>query len=245
MTLDEILSVRSLNFSYNTQEIFKDVDFKVNKGDYMGIVGPNGAGKSTLIKLFLGILKYDSGEINILGKSIEQFKDWTKIGYVSQKANSFNQRFPASVEEIIKYNLKSMGIKDDIEMRIEESLDLVGMKSERKKLIGNLSGGQQQRVFIAKALAQRPEIMFLDEPTVGIDYVSQEIFYEIMDKLNQKGATILMVSHDVGVINSRVSKVACVGKGNIHVHNGGNNDSIEKSLKNLYGEGINFMKHNH
>ena len=169
-----ILKVKNLDFNYSDKQIIKNLSFSVEKGDFLCIVGTNGTGKSTLIKLILNLLKPDSGEILLYGKDSKNFKQFDKIAYVSQKATNFNAAFPATVEEVVSAGLYSKnGLfkfkKSTDKQQIKKALDTVGMYDFSKKLIGNLSGGQQQRVFIAKALVSSPEIIFLDEPTVGID----------------------------------------------------------------------------
>lgn len=105
--MENVIEVNSLNFGYSNDLILKNIDFTIKKGDFFGIIGPNGCGKSTLMKLMLKILNPLSGEIKILGQNIKDFKDWGSIGYVSQKANSFNTSFPATVEEVVGANLYS------------------------------------------------------------------------------------------------------------------------------------------
>ncbi len=239
--MEKIVEVKNLDFYYGNEKIMDGINFYIEKGDYFGVVGPNGAGKSTLLKILLGILKPNKGEIKLFGKSFDTFKDWNKIGYVSQKSNSFNIKFPSTVEEIIYFTLKSINKeKKNLKEKAYRALDLVDMLEYKNSLIGNLSGGQQQRVFIARALATNPQLLFLDEPTVGIDYKSQEIFYNIMDKLNNLGVSICMISHDIGVIINRVNKVACIGNGNVYVHYKGEIEQIKRTLSNVYGQDIHF-----
>src|SRR5690554_6205411 len=205
--MTRILEVKNVSFGYDRDLILENISLELNRGDYLGLIGPNGSAKSTLIKLILGILKPYRGSIKLFGEDIQSFKQWSRIGYVSQKATSFNKNFPATVEEILRVNLKS---KD--QSAVNRALDIVRMGAYKKRLIGNLSGGQQQRVFIAKALISQPELLLLDEPTVGIDISSQELFYEILDRLNKNyQMTIILVSHDIGVITEKVNRIACMG----------------------------------
>ena len=156
--MDYALKIRDLNFSFGDKPTLKCINLDIEKGDYVGIIGPNGSGKSTLIKVILGILPNVCGSVEIFDEGIEQVKKLGQIGYISQKANSFNGDFPATVFEVVGAGLnKSMSIikkytKKDID-RINEALGIVGMKEYKDRLIGRLSGGQQQRVFIARALA--------------------------------------------------------------------------------------------
>ena len=196
---NEVINVENLTFEYTDPAVLKNVNFKLYKGDFLGIIGANGAGKSTLIKLILGLLTPDSGKIELFGADFTKVRK--KIGYVSQKANSFNVDFPATVKEVVRANLfsekglfKPYTKKDD--EKVLSALELVGMAKYKDKLIGSLSGGEQQRVFIARALVREPELLLLDEPTVGIDAGSVRDIMEILKKLNRNGMTIIMTNHD-------------------------------------------------
>ena len=215
--MDKIVKIRNLFFGYDEKMVLEDINLDIHRGDYLGIVGPNGSAKSTLLKSILGLLKPQRGSIEIFGRSIKDFKEWGRIGYVSQKATFFNSSFPATVEEVVSANLfPKIGlfksIKKEHKERVFETLKVVGMENYRRRLIGNLSGGQQQKVFIAKTLISEPEIIFLDEPTVGIDVESQGEFYDLLERFNKDmNITIVMVSHDIGVITEKVSRIACMG----------------------------------
>src|SRR4029079_780921 len=134
------------------------ISLQVNEGEFWALIGPNGSGKSTLINIILGLLKPSRGKLKLFGENIDTFKERERIGYVSQKSNSFNTGFPATVLEVVRSGLtrktglfKSFSKKDD--ERTLEALRIVGMDQYANKNIGELSGGQQQRVFIARALA--------------------------------------------------------------------------------------------
>ena len=207
---DEIISVSNLTFEYSDTAVLKDVSFTLSKGDFLGIVGANGAGKSTLLKLILGLLTPESGEIKLFVKKLNDVR--SKIGYVSQKASSFNVDFPATVFEVVRANLfSSKGLfkrysKKDGE-KVVKVLELVGMAQYRDKLIGSLSGGQQQRVFIARALVNEPELLLMDEPTVGIDAKSVHDIMDIIKGLNNDGMTIIMTSHDTPTLLKASNKL--------------------------------------
>lgn len=197
--MNEILNVKNLTFDYYDTAVLRNVNFSLEKGDFLGIIGSNGAGKSTLIKLILGVLPYGSGEIKVFGKDISEVR--TRVGYVPQKANSFNTAFPATVREVVMANLysrtglfKLYGKKYDDDVR--RVLEKVGMEGFENKLIGKLSGGQQQRVFIARALISEPELLLMDEPTVGVDAQSVKAIMELVTDLNRGGLTVIMTNHD-------------------------------------------------
>ena len=199
-----VVEVKNLSFNYEKRCILKDINLEINCGEYVGIVGENGSGKSTLLNLILGDISPSSGKVNL---------NETRVGYLSQQVRNFNKRFPATVEEIIAANLYSdMGIFKMLtkkhKKRIEEVLEIVNMKDYKDRLIGNLSGGQQQRVFLARLLVSNPEVIFMDEPIVGLDDESIKIFYKLMQKLNKElNLTIVMVTHDITSMEKHADKI--------------------------------------
>lgn len=207
-----ILEIENLCFNYPDKSILDKITFTINKGDFVCIIGTNGTGKSTLLKLILNILKPSGGTIKIFGESSTKFKSFSKISYVSQKATSFNLSFPATVEEIVLLGLYSkkgffkFTNNNDKELALN-ALKRVGMEKFAKHSIGQLSGGQQQRIFIAKALINNPEIIFLDEPTVGIDIKAVDSICCLLGELNKSGITIVMVTHDISSILYHSNKV--------------------------------------
>ncbi len=215
---EKIVEMTGINFKQGASRILEDIDLIIERGDFLGIIGPNGAGKTTLLKIMLGLLKPTSGKVSLFGKDIHDFKDWHKIGYIPQHALNFDVNFPASVFEVVSMGrfskkglLKKLG-KEDMQV-INGAIETAGMKEYENRRIGELSGGQQQRVFIARALSSEPELLILDEPTVGVDIVGQKDFYDFLDKLNkEKKITLVLVTHDIGNITSRVEKLACINK---------------------------------
>lgn len=208
--MEEIVKVKHLTFEYSDAAVLRDVSFTLNRGDFLGIIGANGAGKSTLIKVMLGMLQCDSGSIELFGGSIRDAR--AKIGYVAQKAASFNSDFPATVKEVVMSNLyPKTGLFRPYgkaqEERVRAVLKQVGMEEYENRLIGKLSGGQQQRVFIARALVSEPELLFMDEPTVGVDAQSVHAIMQLIKKLNDEGLTIIMTNHDTPVLVEASNKL--------------------------------------
>lgn len=207
-----VLEVKNLSFSYPDKSILHRLSFAVEQGDFLCIVGTNGTGKSTLLKLILNRLTPVEGEIKLFNQLSQKFRDYKKIAYVSQKATDFNADFPATVEEIVALGLYSRrGLfkpyTSQDKAKVKNALERVGMYDYHNKLIGLLSGGQQQRVFIAKALVSEPDIIFLDEPTVGIDVKAVDSICCLLGELNRSGLTIVMVTHDISSILYHSNKV--------------------------------------
>lgn len=194
--------LKNVFFAYPKEDyILHNITLQIKKGQMVGIIGANGAGKSTLIKLILGILKPTKGQVYLKGEPINGFSGWSKIGYLSQKATSFNTSFPASVEEIIAAPLmtdKNLPfISPKIKNQVQKALEMVNLNGYQNALIGNLSGGQCQRVFLARTLVTEPEIIILDEPFVGIDEKSQQSIAKTLSCLHRQGTTVIFVSHDL------------------------------------------------
>jgi zinc transport system ATP-binding protein len=212
------IDVKDISFNYGSVKVLQDVTFPIQRGDFLAIIGPNGSGKTTLIKIILGLLKPSKGKIQILGKPAEEFDDWHKIGYVAQQATHIDPFFPASVREVVAMEFLAKKkfprlTKREEELCIEKALKQVGMEYFKNWRIGSLSGGQQQRVFIARAIVNDPHILFLDEPTTGVDSETQEHFYDMLDILNRKkGITIVLITHDTGIVNKHVNQVACLNQ---------------------------------
>jgi zinc transport system ATP-binding protein len=208
-----VVEIKDLWFSYNDHLVLREVELKLKEREFLAILGPNGSGKTTLLKLMLGILKPDRGEIRILGQEPRQVV--ARIGYVPQDT-SFNKGFPISVADVVlmgrighagrawRYSAEDRKIA-------QEALERVGLRKVGKRHVGLLSEGQRQRVFIARALAAKPEVLFMDEPTANVDKEFHTELYELLRELN-KTKTILVVSHDLSVLSSYVKSVACVNQ---------------------------------
>ncbi|MDI6601046.1 MAG: metal ABC transporter ATP-binding protein [Thermoanaerobacteraceae bacterium] len=235
--MEKILELKDVTFGYTSVPVLEDVNFEVERGDYMAIIGPNGAAKSTLMKIALGELTPWKGTVRLFGEDIRRFNDWGRVGYLSQYAAHINTAFPATVEEIVMTGMREWlrpigGGK--LHRRAENVLDMVGMGSVKHKLIGELSGGQRQRVFLARLLIGSPEIIFMDEPTTGVDAIAEAEFYELLDDTQKVyNLTIVMVSHDINAILKRATKVACVGNRKVHVHN--TPDLTQEHLAEVFG----------
>ncbi|UOE95701.1 metal ABC transporter ATP-binding protein [Alkalihalobacillus sp. LMS39] len=244
------IDIEHVSFRYGARNVLEDITLKVEKGAFLGLVGPNGSGKSTLLKCMLGLLTPQEGEIRLFGDNISKFKQRDKIGFVSQKANSFNSGFPATVFEVV-----SMGLFAKVGLfrfltkkhkeKVREAIHNVGMEKFIHQNIGELSGGQQQRVFIARALVSEPELLILDEPTVGVDTSSVRNFYYMLSNLNKnQGITLLLVTHDIGAMTEFVTDVACLNK---HLHFHGNAQEFENNhdLSSFYGHDVQLLTHHH
>lgn len=213
-----IIEIKNISFSYGKNEVLRDISLDIHRGDYLGMIGPNGAGKTTLLKIMLRLLAPSAGSVRIFGRPLNEFDEWEKIGYVPQKVAHFDDNFPATVREIAlmgRYGRRGLlkKITREDKEAAEKALQEVGLREERSRLIGDLSGGEQQRVFIARALAGEPEIIFLDEPTTGVDRPTQDQFYALLRKLNKElGLTLVLISHDIERVAKEAMHIACIDR---------------------------------
>lgn len=249
---DVILSLNNVSFTYDTNKVLDHINLDIKKGSFMGMVGPNGGGKTTLIKIILGELEPDEGQVKLFGHPLSSFKDWTRIGFVSQKANSFNHGFPATVFEVVAMGLTAkIGyfkfLKRRHKQKILEAIEQVDMSDYTYQNISELSGGQQQRIFIARALVNDPDLLILDEPTVGIDFKNVERFYQLLHRLNEeRQITLLLVTHDTGAMTEHATDIVCLNK-KLHFHGDSEKYTAltENDLTEIYGHPVHIIKHNH
>jgi len=185
------VTVNNLTFAYTQKLVLNNVSFSLKSGDFLTIHGKNGTGKSTLIKCFLKLLKINDGMIFLDDVDINSLRTFSNVGYVPQK-NEFNYEFPITVFEIL--SSAYLKKRDAYYTEVVNAFDLNKIYHEN---INNLSGGQLQRVFIARALLNKPKLIIMDEPTVGVDIDNIKTLYEILKKLKEDGITIILVSHDM------------------------------------------------
>lgn len=233
-----VVKIEGVSFAYNQARVLSDISLDIHKGEFLGIIGPNGSGKSTLLKIIVGVLKPKKGAIQLFGTELGKFKDWSRIGYVPQRAGSVVFHFPVTVEEIV-----SMG--GNSKKSVEEALQAVEMLKFRRSLVRELSGGQQQRVFIARALASSPELLILDEPTAGVDVEAQAEFYGLLRKLNRElKLTLVLVSHDIDVVANEVTMIACINS-KLICHLPPKQFIKSNYLEKIYGKDLKFILHGH
>lgn len=245
---DNLVKLTDVSFTYGNSSVLKDITLTVQRGEFWALIGPNGSGKSTLIKILLGLLKPNKGQVELFGQPIASVDHKERIGYVSQKSNSFNNGFPATVLEVVRSGLtKKTGLfkrftKADTEAAMS-ALREVDMDKFADRNIGELSGGQQQRVFISRALAAKPELLIMDEPTVGVDQKNAASFYAMLEKLNhEKRIAIILVSHEIDLVTDLASHVACLNR-TMHFH-GGRRDFAklnDNDLSRWYGHSVRLV----
>ncbi|GBU11182.1 zinc ABC transporter ATPase [Erysipelotrichaceae bacterium] len=198
-----MFSLKDISFSYGNDCIFQNLNVEIEKGEYLLLLGANGSGKSTFIKCLLGLVEPQKGSIALNGIPLSKFDAWEKIGYVAQRASHIAVAIPVSVQEVVGMGKKQKPLQTEI----DRVLEVVKMSAYKTQAIQRLSGGQQQRVLIARALLTNPDVLILDEPTVGLDMASVTSFYELVANLHKMGKTIIMVTHDTHFLTKEATRI--------------------------------------
>lgn len=248
---EPLIKASHIDFAYGDHQVLRNVTFAINQGDYVGLIGPNGSGKTTLLKIMLGLLKPNKGTLTLYDQTPANNQDnHHSIGYVPQRIAQTETIFPASVEEVIasgrasQRGLSQQWSQED-QGAVEEAMRLTGVTKHRQRLIYQLSGGERQRVFIARALAAQPELLILDEPTVGVDIESQESFYSLLCTLNKKHKlTIILVSHDIDVIAQEVKTLIFLNQ-TVIAYGPPQKTLKHEYIQKLYSEKVHFISHKH
>jgi zinc transport system ATP-binding protein len=239
---NEVVSFQGVSFGYNGLQVFDGVNLSVVDGEFACIVGPNGSGKTTLVKLILGLLRQDKGEIRLFGKNPAGCRE--RVGYMPQQVH-LDKRFPVTVREVVLMGRVTRGWAGLFTRKDKQIADRVlqetGLFDVRGEPFSEISGGQQRRLLIARALAGEPELLLLDEPTANLDLVIQEELYRLLRDLNQR-LTIIMVSHDMAFVSQFVNKVICVNR-NIAVHKTGEINA--QMISELFGSDLVMVRHDH
>ncbi len=216
-----MIEIKNLNYIASNRKILENINLTLTDNEFAALIGPNGAGKSTLIKIILGILNQSSGSVTIDGVDNKKWLKSKIIAYLPQY-EKFDRGFPASSMDIVLMGLAGeKGImgrmnKSDYK-RAYKALEQVNMYEKRNQLIGSLSGGEIQRIFIARALTAESDYLFLDEPEAGVDKRQIEEFYNLLLELNKSGKTILLISHDIGMMTEYSRYIICLNK-TLHCH---------------------------
>lgn len=220
---DDAVCVDHVTFRYDGEAPALDqVTMHIPERTRLGVVGPNGGGKTTLLKILLGLLEPEEGSVTVFDRSPRRACRQSLVGYVPQRHEG-ELRFPVSVRQVVRMGLVGRAgvfrrLTVDQRDAADEAIAQVGLEKLATRPIGDLSGGQQQRAFLARALAPRPKLLILDEPTVGIDEVGQARFAELMNTVHSAyDLTLIIVSHDLRAIVAGCDQVACLNR-RLHFH---------------------------
>lgn len=241
-----VISLHNVWVRYNGSVILEDVSLAVREREIMSIVGPNGSGKSTLLRTIMGFKEPYRGTVTLFGGPPRKAPPGS-IGYLPQKTSD-DRAMPVSAYDVVAMarhagkRLFERLDRDDRE-QIDRALEAVEMSGLRDRHFGSLSEGQKQRVLIARAIAVRPRILLLDEPSTGLDAIAQDNFYQMLLRLRDSmGLTIVMVSHDIGAISSIVDRLACL-KTRLHFHGKPADCLSNRSLAEVFGKNVLYVSH--
>ena len=238
-----ILELRDVSVRYREQPVLEDVTLSVDAGDYLAILGPNGGGKTTLLKVVLGLVRPQQGQVQVLGTSPSGARG--RVGYVPQRV-AFDLDFPIRVLDVVLMGRladRRVGqafTAEDREAALE-ALARVELVDQARLPVGALSGGQLQRALIARALALRPALLLLDEPHAGLDERIGRSVWELLEELSPE-VTIVLVSHDIGAISRYVRSVACLNR-RLHAHP--TRELTPEILEETYGCPVELLAHGH
>lgn len=214
-----VLQASGVEVALGARPVLRGASLRLHRGELVALLGANGSGKSTLVRAALGLVPVQGGRIELFGQPLARFRDWHRVGWVPQRSG-YGQGVPATVREVVESGrlrrgsvLRRFGAHD--RAGVEEAIGTVGLAERAGDSVAELSGGQQQRVLIARALAAGPELLLLDEPTAGVDAVSQAALAATLAQLAAGGTSVLLVAHELGALAELVDVAVVVSDGRI------------------------------
>lgn len=222
-----MIEVKNLKKTYEGREALKGISFSIKDGEFYGLLGPNGAGKTTTISILSSILKADSGEVKIGNFNLTTDSKRVKklIGVVPQEIALYNEL--SAIENLIFWGGLYLVSKSELSKRANELLKLFGLEERKNDPLKKYSGGMKRRVNIAVALLHRPKILFMDEPTVGIDPQSRNLIFEVVEKLHSEGMTIVYTTHYMEEAEKFCDRIGIIDNGQIIAE--GSLDELKKN----------------
>jgi zinc transport system ATP-binding protein len=214
-----VLEIDGASVTIGGRPVLRGVSLTVRAGEFVALMGANGSGKSTLVRAATGLRGLVTGEVRLFGDRLGDFGDWHRIGFVPQRPGAAGG-VPASVWEVVASGRLTRRkwlhplLRDD-RAAIRAALEVVGLQDRARDGVATLSGGQQQRVLIARALAGDPELFFLDEPAAGVDLPNQQALADALETLKARGATIVLVAHELGPLSRLVDRAVVMRDGRV------------------------------
>jgi zinc transport system ATP-binding protein len=214
-----VIDVSDGAISLGGRPVLRGVDLSVRQGEVVALLGSNGSGKSTLVRGVLGLTPWVRGEVQLFGTPLRQFRAWERVGYVPQRPSA-GSGVPATVTEVVASGLLARRrlltpLRRAERARVREALDAVELSDRSHDAVAQLSGGQQQRVLIARALAGRPDLYVLDEPTAGVDHHNQVRLAQLLRTLVESGTTVLFVLHELGPMADLIDRAVLLQDGRV------------------------------
>ena len=243
------MELKNITVRAGSQVLLDRVTLPLREGALVGLIGPNGAGKTTLVRVALGLRKPDEGEVRWFGMEPAKARAaGLRVGYVPQRG-AWDVRFPMTVEETVLLGRLGLhgaaaGLKAEDRAAARRALEFMEISHLARHRLGSCSGGEQQRALVARALCAEPRVLILDEPTSAVDALAQDRFYHRLQELKKSGVTVLLVTHDVGMIASIADEVACLNQ-RLHFHGSPPEVMGQESLASAYGCEVELLAHGH
>jgi zinc transport system ATP-binding protein len=242
MSATTAITVDKVCYTYSGRPAVADASFTIEQGDFLGIIGPNGGGKTTLLRLMLGLLRPDSGEVRLFGAPPSKTRG--RVGYIPQETN-LNKSFPITVRDIVLMGLAgSRGLgrryKPSDYRKADIIIERLGLTPFNDRPVAQLSGGQRQKALLARAMVSDPEMLLLDEPTASVDVSGEDEIYDHLHLLNKTGVTVVLVTHNVGVLSQHVKSVACINR-ELYFHPDGMLD--QATINKTFGCQVDLIAH--
>ncbi|MCP4711257.1 MAG: ABC transporter ATP-binding protein [Planctomycetes bacterium] len=241
--IKSVVTFKDVSFAYDNHQVLNNVNLELTQRDFISIVGPNGSGKTTILKLILGLITPQKGNITVLNKSPQNA--CAQVGYVPQHSQ-VDPHFPVNVTDVVLMgrlgHARSLGpfrsTDHDLAQNAIKQMDLDDLKTQS---FSTLSGGQRQRVLIARALAGQPQLLLLDEPTSNLDLAAEIQLHQYLDKISRQ-TTVIIVSHDIGFVTEYVRTVVCVTH-HVQIHH--THEMTGDFIQKMYGADIKLVCHDH
>lgn len=242
MVSAKAISMQGVSVFYGDHQALDRVSIQVDQGEYLALIGPNGGGKTTFLKVILGLVKPQAGQVRIFGKTMDQVRG--QVSYLPQSAD-LDRRFPLTVMEVVLSARLRKGMAFCQRYSAEDKrqallqLEKVDMAKLKDRMVSDLSGGEFQKMLMARALVTKPRLLLLDEPTASIDQASRAKIYQLLDDL-RPSTTIVLVTHDTLAVSSQVQTLACVNRALVY-H--GDKDLDQPTVDALYGCPVDLIAH--
>lgn len=244
-----LLHINNIRFGYNAIPVLRDIAFTVKKGEIVGIIGPNGSGKTTLLKIIDGLITPQAGEVLVAGQDIRNIKRKEVASVIAFVPQELSLIFPFSVREVVmmgRYphldDLHFEGSRDHLIVR--EAMELTDTLSLADRMMHHISGGERQRVLVARALAQKPQIMLLDEATAFLDIRHQITLFELINRLHEtQGLTVLMVTHDINLAARYTDRIILLKEGTMRSMGTPDMVITEDTIREVYETDVLVDKH--
>ncbi|MFS3128813.1 metal ABC transporter ATP-binding protein [Nocardioides sp. Bht2] len=214
-----VITVQDGSVLIDGRPVLRHLNLTINRGEFVVLMGANGSGKSTLVRAMTGLRPLARGSVQLFGTELSRFREWHRLGYVPQRPSAA-AGVPTSVWEVVasgrltrRRPLRPKSAAD--RAAITNALEVVGLADRSRHAVTTLSGGQHQRVLIARALAGEPELILLDEPTAGVDLPNQEALAQALKVLKERGATVVLVAHEIGPMAPLIDRSVVMRDGQI------------------------------